>query len=187
MPVRRISSVSICPVNPPCGTSPTRPNITSSLPGRNYSYQDGPNLYSVTVVNWAEADTRHAELVERCRASGGDGDLCVERSGLDARAAIAFATWGIMKRAAQVTHFVYYIADFVEGHHLQVTNPDGSRTYAAINMHEDRLYILEATVTPDSLPPLVFQQSLRFLDEEGTSIRYRSIYSNGFPPPPRSR
>ncbi len=157
------------------------------LPGRVHSYVDGPNRYSVTVVNWEDADIRHRELVARCRANGGDGDLCVERGALDARAAIAYATWEIMERGARVTHFVYYIADFVEGHHLQVTNADGSRTYAAINMHEDRLYILEATVPADSLPPLVFQQSLGFLDEAGTSIRYRSIYSNGFPTPPRSR
>ena len=157
------------------------------LPGRVYSYVDGPNRYSVTVVNWAESDRMHAERVARCQANGGDGDLCVERSALDRRAAIAYATWEIMNRGAQVTHFVYYIADFVEGHHLQVTNSNGSRTYAAIKLHEDRLYILEATVTADSIPPLVFQQSLGFLDGEGRSIRYRSIYSNGFPAPPRSR
>ena len=158
-----------------------------TLPGRVYSYEDGPNRYSVTVVNWADAERKHTERVEGCRAAGGDGDICGERPALDKRAAIAYATWKFLERDVEVTHFVYYIADLVEGHHLQLTNADGSRTFAAINMHEDRLYILEGTVSADSPPALVFQESLGFLDQEGKRIRYASIYTNGFPAPPRTR
>ena len=47
--------------------------------------------------------------------------------------------------------------DFVEGHQLQLTNADGSRTLAAIYMHENKLYILEGTV-PEGYPePGIFQ------------------------------
>ena len=160
-----------------------------TLPGRMYTYQDGPNRYSVTAVDWRDAEERHADLVVSCRAAGNDGDICFERSELDTRGAMTHAAWNIMRRGAKVTDFVYNISDFVEGFHMQVTNEDGSRNYAAINMHENRLYILEARVTADAIPPLVFQQSLGFVDpeEEGNTIRYRSIYTNGFTAPARSR
>ena len=57
---------------------------------------------------------------------------------------------------------------------MQLTNADGSRTFAGIylNGNANRLYVLEATVAPGSPPPIQFQQSLRFLDEEGERIRY---------------
>ena len=89
-----------------------------------------------------------------------------------------------MQRAETVTHFSYYVADLVEGHLLQLINADGSRTFAAINMHQNRLYIMEGTVPEGAPEPGLFQQSLGFIDENGDRIRYRSIYSNGFPPPP---
>ena len=54
-------------------------------------------------------------------------------------------------------------------------------------MHESRLYILEATATTGRPGPELFQQSLQFLDADGNGIRYESIYTNGFPTPPRVR
>ena len=63
--------------------------------------------------------------------------------------------------------------------------PDGSRTLAAIYMHENKLYILEGTV-PEGYPePGIFQQSMGWIDENGKPFRYRSLYHNGFPAPPR--
>ncbi len=88
---------------------------------------------------------------------------------------------------AQVTHFVYTQADRVEGQELHLTNPDKSRTFAALFMHENRLYILEGTVPAGSPQPLLFQQSMRFLDKDGKSLRYDSTYTNGFPAPKRAR
>ncbi len=39
---------------------------------------------------------------------------------------------------------------------------------------------------PKGMPaPGFFQQSLGFVDANGKGIRYTSIYSNGFPAPPR--
>ena len=92
-----------------------------------------------------------------------------------------------MKDAAKVTHFVYTQADRVEGHELHLANADGSFTFAAVYMHENRLYILDATVPKGSPPPLLFQQSMRFLDKDGKGIRYDTPYANGFPPPRRVR
>jgi hypothetical protein len=54
-------------------------------------------------------------------------------------------------------------------------------------MHDDKLYITEATVPPGEPEPGLFQQALGFIDEKGNSIRYRTLYHNGFPAPPRTR
>jgi hypothetical protein len=64
---------------------------------------------------------------------------------------------------------------------LQLTNPDASRAYVAIYLHENRLYVLDATVAKGQPPPLIFQQSFAMLGEDGNSIRYQSLYYNRFP------
>jgi hypothetical protein len=73
-----------------------------------------------------------------------------------------------MQRDAKVTELV----DFVEGHPLQLTNnKDKSRTHAAIYMHENKLYIVEATV-PEGYPePGLFQQSIGWIDATGKGFR----------------
>jgi hypothetical protein len=93
----------------------------------------------------------------------------------------------ILQRDARVTLYAYYWSDLVEGRRLQLTNADGSNTFAAIHLHENRLYILEGTVSPSSPPPALFQQSLGFIDKEGRRVRYETIYDNAYPPPPRTR
>ena len=45
-----------------------------------------------------------------------------------------------------MTYFGWAAIDRVAGRYIHLTNPDRSRTFFAIYMHEDRLYILEATV-----------------------------------------
>jgi hypothetical protein len=66
-----------------------------------------------------------------------------------------------------------------------MTNADGSRTFAEIHMHANRLYIFEATVPKGAPSPALFQQSVGFVDKDGVRVRYRSIYSNAYPPPAR--
>ena len=81
----------------------------------------------------------------------------------------------------KVTFDAFHYINLVTGHELQLTNPDQSRTYAGIYLHENRLYIFDATVAKGMPPPLIFQQSPEFLDASGTSIRYRTYYFNRLP------
>jgi hypothetical protein len=102
------------------------------------------------------------------------------------RAAIVYASWQFMQRNARLTHYMWNFVDLVEGHQLQLTNnADKSRTFASIYMHENKLYIVEGTVPAGDPDPGLFQQSLGWLDENGIGLRYQSIYSNGWPAPPR--
>ena len=158
-----------------------------TLPGHVYTAEEGPSKYSVTVIDWTNYKQKHADRVKSCKARGGEGDECTERSAIDMRGAMLFATWNMMENAAKVTQLVYAQVDLVEGSELHFVNKDGSRTYASLFMHEDRLYLLEGTVPADYPPPLLFQQTMRFLDTEGKSIRYSTTYTNGFPAPKRAR
>lgn len=165
-----------------------RTEYSIDLPGHVYSYTDGSSRYSVTVVDYTNVEKLHQDRARSCKAELGDVDSCNPQfqSRTDLRGAIVFATWSFFQRDAKVTHYTYSYADLVEGHQLQLANKDGSRTFAAIYMHENRLYILEGTVPEGAPPPGLFQQSLQFLDKDGNRIRYQSIYSNGFPPPPHT-
>ena len=158
-----------------------------TLPGRVYSVAQGTNRYSVTVVDYSNAEKLHVERAAKCKAAGGDGDSCGSPGRADVRGAIVYAAWAFIKRDAEMTHFANYNADLVEGLRLQLLNADRSRTYAVIHMHEYRLYILEGTVAAGLPPPALFQQSLGFLDKEGRRIRYETTYSHGFPTPKRTR
>ena len=104
----------------------------------------------------------------------------------DVRAALVWASWQFMQRDAKVTHYMWNFVDLVEGHQLQLTNNrDRSRTFVAIYMHANRLYIMEGTVPEGDPEPGLFQQSLGFVDADGNGIRYRDYYDNDYPPPAR--
>ena len=137
-------------------------------------------------------------LTERSKACPPGAETCIGSANLnsstgagywkaDVSGAVIHATWTLMQREAKVTQLLWGNIDLVEGHMLTLTNADKSRTVAAIFMHENRLYIAEATVPAGDPEPGIFQQSLGWIDEAGKSIRYQSIYRNGFPPPPRTR
>ena len=164
-----------------------RTQYSIALPARVYSAASGASRYSVTVVDYRDDEKLEAERVKACRAAKGEGDLCNDHSRTDLRGAIIFATWGFMQRDAKVTHYGYSNADRVEGHELYLINPDRSRTFVAIYMHENRLYVLEGTTPAGAPPPALFYQSMGFLDKDGRRIRYDTPYSNGFPAPPRVR
>jgi hypothetical protein len=172
---------------------PTEYRIT--LPGRVYSVDNGANRYSVTVVDYSTAEKLHTARVEECRKKGGEGDACQNDWRGDVQGSIVYAAWQFLQRNAKVTHYAWAVSDNVEGQTLQLTNPDGSRTFAAIHRQGTRLYILEGTVPRGAPAPGLFQQSLLFLDEEGKPIRYRTYYTTGYsegwrfpaPPPPRAR
>jgi len=91
-----------------------------------------------------------------------------------------------MQRDVKVTHYMWNFIDLVEGHQLQLTsNVDRSRTFVAIYMHENRLYLLEGTVPDGDPEPGLFQQSLGFVDQDGNTVRYSNYYDNDYPPPAR--
>ena len=153
-----------------------------TLPGRVHSYEDGPNRYSVTVVDYANVQNIHAERLKNCKAYP---NTCNNPWNGELRGALDYAAWSFLQRDAKVTHYAYYNTDRVEGRRIQLSNADRSRTFAAIHMHDNRLYLLEGTVPAGAPPPGLFQQSLGFLDKEGVRVRYEAVYANGYPPPPR--
>ena len=164
------------------------------LPGHTYSAESGSSRYSVTVVDYQDAEKIHTEQADQCRKKGGESDACTNNWRADVQGSMIYASWKFLQRNAKVTYYAWAVTDNVEGQRLQLTNSDGSRTFAAIYRHGTRLYILEGTVPRGAPAPGLFQQSLMWLDEEGKPVRYRSLYTTGYteawrfpaPPPPRT-
>ena len=52
---------------------------------------------------------------------------------------------------------------------------------------EELAYVLEGTVPARAPQPLLFQQSMQFIDRDGRTIRYETVYSHGYPTPRRAR
>jgi hypothetical protein len=148
------------------------------FPGRVYSLTQGRNKYSMTVIDYTESERRHAERTNHTDADSGNMYWRI-----DIQASVAYAATKFRQRpGVKVTFDAYHYIDLVSGHQLQLTNPDESRTFVGIYLHENRLYILEATVPPRAPQPGLFQQSVGFLDEKGDHVRYREIYFNKLPP-----
>jgi len=161
-------------------TYPTEYGIT--LPGRVHTVEDRSSRYSVTVIDYSTAQQIHTDRVRNCQ---GYPDTCTNRAANDLRGALDYAVSKYMQRDAKVTYYAYADTDRIEGRRVQLTNADGSRTFVAIYMHDNRLYILDGTVPASAPPPALFQQSLGLFDKEGIRVRYRTIYRHGYPPPPR--
>lgn len=126
---------------------------SNSYPAKIYKANDGDSDYLVKVIDYTESRTL--------------GEV---------RGSIAWEAWHYRRAAAEsggvVTYDGYAVIDGIQGHQLQITNADQSRTYVGINLHEGRLYVLEARV-PEGLPlPMLFQVSLQMLDENGDRVRY---------------
>lgn len=180
---------------------PGQPTITQTtyasqfgaeLPARVYSATQGQSRYSLTVADFSQIEMILAEKAKACPAGaetcrGGGSSTGPGYSRADYNGAIIYATWQFMQRDAKVTHFLWNNIDLVGGHQIHLTNRDGSRTLAAVYMHDHKLYISEGTV-PEGYPePGLFQQSLGWLDEKGTGVRYQTLYHHAFPAPPRGR
>ena len=168
------------------------------LPGRVYRATDAMGQYSTTVIDYRGAEKLHRATVERCRAakgtSGFDGDACQFDFAVEVAGAMDYAAWNLVKRdGVKPTHYMWYFLELVSGRLLQLTNPDQSRTFAAIHQHAGRLYIHQATVARGMPEPILFMQSLGFVDAEGRNVRYRTFYTEGYgewqfphPVPPRT-
>ncbi len=165
-----------------------------TLPGHLYSADQGSSHYSVTVVDYNDAEKVHTARAQQCRAAGGQGDACQNDWRSDVQGSMIFAASKFLKRDAKTTFFGWAVVDQIEGLRIQLANSDGSKTFGEIHRHGTRLYVLEATVPGRAPAPGLFQQSLMFTDEDGKPIRYRSFYTTGYsegwkfpaPAPPRT-
>jgi hypothetical protein len=155
------------------------------LPGRVYRAADALGRYSTTVVDYRDVQHLHDERSATCLAARGanqqDGDTCQNDFVMEVAGAMDHAAAAFLQRdGVKITHYGTYFLDMVTGRLIQLTNPDRSRTYVAIHQHAGRLYIHEATV-PAAMPePILFEQSLAWVNGEGRSIRYRTLYTEGY-------
>ena len=166
----------------PAPGEPTTETITwdseygAKFPGRVHKWTQGPNRYSVTVVDFSNAEKIHAAIKHEAYV-GGVGYWVIDIAASVAHAARLYRE----KPGVNVTYDAFHYVNLITGHMLQLTNPDASRSYVAIYLHENRLYVLDATVAKGQPPPLIFQQSFAMLGPDGNSIRDQSLYYNRFP------
>jgi len=178
-------------------TFPGQPTITDTtwmsqygaiLPARVYSGTAGSGRYSVTVVDYNPVERL---LTERSRTLPAL-DLAVHDYGpgywkTDVRSAVIYAGAKFLERDGKLASLMSNFADGVAGLQLQfISNADQSRTFTSIYMHENRLVIADAIVPKGYPAPLIFQQSLGWLDEDGKRIRYQVMNYNDpdIPTPP---
>ena len=165
-----------------------------TLPARIYSAEDDFGTYSVTAVDWSEAETLHTEAFDACESAiddlrGGDNPghcsrLYYER---EIRGSTLHAAFGLIERGSEVTHLGSANTEMVEGIGIQLLNEDGSRLYAVIFWHNYHLFIANAIAPRGMPPPLLFSTSLGFLDEQGRRITYGERYAPLYPFPYRTR
>ena len=138
------------------GNFPSQPKVTQTtyqsqygadLPARVYSAEQGPSRYSMTVVDYSQIEKILTAKAQSCRARtegcyGGTGFSGVGHWRLDYHGALLHATWKLMERDAKVTQLTWNTTYGVGGHQVHLTNRDGSRTMAAIYMHNQKLYII---------------------------------------------
>jgi hypothetical protein len=155
-----------------------------ALPAKVYTAADALGRYSTTVVDYRNIEKLHTDRAAKCRAAKGnerDGDTCQNDFRVDVAGATDYAVWNFIKQdGVKMTSYMFYFVELVSGRLLQMTNPDKSRTFAAVHQHAGRLYIHQATVPPGMPEPILFMQSLAWADEKGLAIRYRTMYTEGY-------
>jgi quinol monooxygenase YgiN len=156
-----------------------------TLPARVYNANRGLERYSITVVDYRGIEAQGAARAKACPAGaepcrGGQAGSVIGQGywKQDVRGAVMYATFKLLQRDGKLTHLMWNFTDLVDGNLVQLTNnTDRSRTFAAVHMHDNRLYVLEGTV-PEGYPePGLFQQSMGFVDREGNGIRYQTLYT----------
>jgi hypothetical protein len=171
------------------------------LPGRVYTAMNGGERFEITVVDYRNLQKMENDRIKACEAANADkgkvqsrksvpGDVCMDIYMHDMRGAVIFATWNLTKAAmdkgAKISRMAYSRMDLVEGQEVYLTNADKSQSIFGVYMHEDRLYIVEGTVAANSPPPMLFYESIGFLDANGQRIRYATPYANGLTHPARA-
>ena len=140
------------------------------VPARIFGHENDTGHYSVTVVDYRDAQQLHDE---RLREIGALYQPIYAQ--VDVRGSIAYVAKMIRDRARTIDYDAYHYIGRIEGHQLQTTNPDLTRTFAGLYLYESRLYVVNATVSPEIAPPGMFQQSLEFIDENGAVITFRDF------------
>jgi len=165
------------PGDPMVETTTWKSEYDSVLPEKVYRWTDGQNKYSVSVVDYS-----NNEAVFYANHHSDDFQAAAYWQ-IDILGSIQYAASKLyrLRPGSKVTFDAFHYINLVTGQQVQLTNADTTRTYVAIYLHENRLYILDATVTKASPPPIIFQQSLEFLDADGKSIRYRTYYFDKLP------
>jgi hypothetical protein len=156
-----------------------------TLPARMYRASDALGRYATTVVDYRDVERLHDERAAACRAVKGanqkDGDTCQNDFALEVIGAMDHAMSQYLKRdGVKVTQYGTYFVEQVSGRQLHLTNPDRSRTNVVVHQHGGRLYIHEATVPPDMPEPILFMESLAWVNQDGLGIRYRTPYTEGY-------
>jgi hypothetical protein len=140
------------------------------VPARIYSIEDDTGTFTVTVVDYRDSQRLHEE-----RIAATDGAYISVYGEVEVRGSIAYAAKKIRARAESIEYDAYHYIARVDGHQLQTTNPDGTRTFAAIYLHRSKLYAIEATVNPGSPRGGMFQQSFEFVGNDGNRIWYETF------------
>ena len=149
-----------------------------TFPGRVYSAMRGAEKYSITAIDYSDAEKRYYDKPHPPSFRQAEYWM------MDIQGSIQYAATKLyrMRPGVKVTHDAWHYIDLVEGHQLNMTNADGTRTFVGTYLHDNRLYILDGTVPANGPEPGLFTQSLSFLDAEGKRVRYNQIYSNKLPP-----
>ncbi len=170
------------PKQPTVTTVDYKTEFGATLPAHVHTSIDGASKFSVTMVDYSNIQKVHADRLKGCDKYP---DQCTNPSDNELRGAIDYAASKYILGPGKVTYFAYAASDRVTGKRVQLTNPDKTRTFVAIYMIRNRLYIFDGTVPPTGPPPALFQQSVGFLDEQGVRIRFSQPYINGYPEPTR--
>lgn len=178
---------------------PGQPRITETtwttkvgytLPARVYSAEREGERYSMTVVDYSGIEKLGLERLKTCPPGEAFDSSAYCRTGdmygpyyafHDERGAIVYATFKLLQRNARLDELAWEWQDYVEGHAIQLTNiADESHTAIFVAMLAHKLYIMEGTTAKQRPPPVLFQQSLGWVDKDGKPIRFTIIYSNRF-------
>ena len=141
------------------------------VPARVHTAQDTHGTYTLTVVDYTDSMALHRERIAEL-----DGVYLDVYGEVDARGSVAYFARMIRERAESVEYDNYHYIGRVDGHQLHTTNPDGTRTFAALYLLESKLYAIDATISPAAPTGGMFQQSFEFIDENGNMIMFPSFH-----------
>jgi hypothetical protein len=134
------------------------------MPARIYLYEAGASSYQMTVADYTDAYRIHAAREDRTEA-----DTLRVHWEVDVHASVVYAASMIRARPGRVAFNAYHYIGRVPGEQIQMVYSDESRLYAGIYLHAGKLYILGVTVPQGAPPPILYQQSLGWVDDNGES------------------